>query len=491
MGASLKEKTAKGLLWGGIGNGAMQLLNLVFGIFLARLLDSTDYGMVAVLTIFSAMAGVFSESGFILAIVNKKAVKHEDYNAVFWFSIGVGTSLYLLLSACAPLIADFYDTPELTRLARFQFLGFLIGSFGTAHTAYFFRNLMVKERSQIQIVAILVSGIAGVACAYHGWRYWGIALQTILYISANVILLWIRSPWHPTLSFDMRPLRALLPFSSKLLLTSLFTHFNNNIFSALLGRLYTIEQTGYYSQGSKWTTMGYSTISGMINSVGQPIFREVTEDRQRLQNVFRKLMRFTAFVSFPAMLGLGIVSHELIMISVTDKWLDSVPVMQILCVWGAFMPIATLYSNLMNSLGRPNIYMWNTIALGIFQLLCVLCSHPYGLNVMLIVYTTVNMLWLLVWHYFAHKHIGIHLLDTLKDIVPYLFISAAVMAFTYWVAGYIANVYLSLLVKVALAASLYLLLMWGLKSVVFRESLHYLLKRKPYPEDMTAGADGR
>ena len=126
MGASLKEKTAKGLLWGGIGNGAMQLLNLVFGIFLARLLDSTDYGMVAVLTIFSAMAGVFSESGFILAIVNKKAVKHEDYNAVFWFSIGVGTSLYLLLSACAPLIADFYDTPELTRLARFQFLGFLM-----------------------------------------------------------------------------------------------------------------------------------------------------------------------------------------------------------------------------------------------------------------------------------------------------------------------------------------------------------------------------
>ena len=275
----------------------MQLLNLVFGIFLARLLDNTDYGMIAVLAIFSAMAGVFSESGFILAIVNKKAVKHEDYNAVFWFSIGVGTSLYLLLSACAPLIADFYDTPELTRLARFQFLGFLIGSFGTAHTAYFFRNLMVKERSQIQIVAILVSGIAGVACAYHGWRYWGIALQTILYISANVILLWIRSPWHPTLSFDMRPLRALLPFSSKLLLTSLFTHFNNNIFSALLGRLYTIEQTGYYSQGSKWTTMGYSTISGMINSVGQPIFREVTEDRQRLQNVFRKLMRFTSRAS--------------------------------------------------------------------------------------------------------------------------------------------------------------------------------------------------
>ena len=193
----------------------MQLLNLVFGIFLARLLTSTDYGMVAVLTIFSAMAGVFSESGFILALVNRKEVKHEDYNAVFWFNISIGASLYLILFVCAPFIADFYDTPELTQLARFQFLSFFIGSFGTAPTAYFFRNLMVKERSQIQIAAIIISGVTGVTCAYHGWGYWGIALQTVLYVSINTILLWIFSPWHPTLSFNMRPLRALLPFSSK------------------------------------------------------------------------------------------------------------------------------------------------------------------------------------------------------------------------------------------------------------------------------------
>ena len=280
MEASLKEKTAKGLFWGGIGNGAMQLLNLVFGIFLARLLSTTDYGMVAVLTIFSAMAGIFSESGFILALVNKKEVKHEDYNSVFWFNISIGASLYLILFLCAPFIADFYHTPELTRLARFQFLSFFIGSFGTAPTAYFFRNLMVKERSQIQIAAILISGITGVSCAYHGWGYWGIAVQTVVYVSTNTILLWIFSPWRPTFSFRFHPLRELLPFSSKLLFTSLFTHINNNIFSALLGRFYTIQQAGYYSQGSKWTTMGYSTIFGMINSVGQPVFREASEDTQ-------------------------------------------------------------------------------------------------------------------------------------------------------------------------------------------------------------------
>ncbi|MCD8309885.1 MAG: lipopolysaccharide biosynthesis protein [Prevotellaceae bacterium] len=477
---SLKQKTAKGLLWGGIGSGVLQLMNLVFGVFLARLLSSTDYGMVAVLTIFSATAGIFCESGFILALVNKKQVTRDDYNAVFWFNICMGALLYALLYAAAPLIARFYHTPALSRLARFLFLGFFIGSFGTAPTAYFFRNLMVKQRSLIQIAAIILSGVAGVTCAYRGWGYWGIATQSVLYITANVVLLWLFSPWHPTLSFRMQPLRELLPFSSKQFFTTLFTHINNNIFSALLGRFYTIREAGFYSQGSKWTVMGYSTIFGMVNSVGQPVFREASEEMERLQHIFRKLMRFTAFVSFPAMLGLGVISEELIAIAITDKWLPCVPVMQVLCVWGAFMPLSTLYANLMNSLGHPNVYMWNTIALGVLQLLCIWLSYPYGLQVMLKVYTAVNILWLLVWHWFAHKYIRLRLLDTLRDIAPYLIVSIAVIALAAWVAKPLAARWLSLLVKVAVAAALYALVMWRLKSVVFHESVQYLLGRRKF-----------
>lgn len=258
----------------------------------------------------------------------------------------------------------------------------------------------------------------------------------------------------------------------------MFTHINNNIFSVLLGRFYTIPQVGYYTQGSKWTTMGYSTIFGMVNSVGQPVFREATDDMQRLQNIFRKLTRFTAFVSFPAMFGLAIVAREMIVITITDKWLPCVPVMQILCVWGAFMPISTLYSNLTNSIGRPHIFMWNTIGLGVFQLLCVYFSYPYGLHIMLIVYTLVNILWLVIWHYFAHKHIGLSWFATLKDIAPYLILSLAIMFVANTVAGYVTNIYLSLILKISLAASLYILVMWKLKSAVFRESIQYLFKKK-------------
>lgn len=478
MDSQLKQKTAKGLLWGGLGNGALQVLNLFFGIFLSRLLSPSDYGTIGALTLFSAAAGLFAESGFILAIVNKKKVDSDDYNAVFWFNLIAGSFFYWLLFALAPLIAQFYHQPEMTALSRFLFLSFFVGSLAGAPTAYFFRNLMVKERSTIMIIAIIVSGCIGVACAYSGWGYWGLAVQTVLYSGVNSLLLWIRCPWRPSFHINFSPIREMFGFSSRQLMTSLFTHINNNVFALLLGRFYGMRLTGYFTQGNKWTTMGYSTLSGMINSVGQPVLREASEDPERLRRVFRKILRFASFLSFPAMLGLALVAKEVIVLAVTDKWLPSVPVIQILCVWGAFMPIATLYGNLFNSLGLPRIYMWNTIALGIAQLACIIASYPFGLNVMLVVYTAVNVLWLLIWQYFAHKHTGLRLVDVLHDISLYLLSASAVMAVTWFITQGISSLILSLIVKIGIAVALYALVMWIFDSVMLRECLQYLLKKK-------------
>lgn len=174
--SSLKEKTAKGLFWGGFSNGMQQLLNLFFGIFLARLLSPSDYGLVGMLTIFTLIAGSLQESGFISAITNRRDVTSNDYNAVFWFSILVSVSVYVLLFFCAPLIARFYDEPRLIPLSRFIFLCFVLSSTATAHSAYLFRNLMVKKRTIAQLSALAVSGTVGVTAAYNGLAYWGLSL---------------------------------------------------------------------------------------------------------------------------------------------------------------------------------------------------------------------------------------------------------------------------------------------------------------------------
>ena len=164
---TLKEKTAKGLFWGGLSNGVQQILNALFGLVLARVLDASDYGMVGMLAIFSAIASTIQESGFTAALTNQKKIKHKDYNAVFWFSSLTGVLFYLVLFFCAPLIAKFYDKPELIGLSRIAFLGFLFGGFGIASNAYLFKTLMIKERAKIDIVSLICSGLIG----YFGFKW--------------------------------------------------------------------------------------------------------------------------------------------------------------------------------------------------------------------------------------------------------------------------------------------------------------------------------
>ncbi len=475
--SDLKKKTARGLLWGGIGSGGMQLLNLAFGIILSRILSPDDYGIVGALAIFSAVAGIFTESGFTLAIVNRKTISESDYCSVFWFNLVVGGVLYTALFFLAVPIASFYNTPEMVPLARFLFLSFFIGAIGSAPSAYLFRNLEIKRRSKILLASVAISGAAGVGCALAGMKYWGIAVQTVLYSLSLTMMLWCSVDFRPKMTFSAGAIRDMLPFSVKQMAVALFTHVNNNFFAMLLGRFYGMQKTGYYTQGNKWTRMGYSTLSGMINSVGQPVMRQTVEESERLHRVFRKMLRFAAFVSFPAMFGLCIVARELISITITDKWLPAVAVMQILCVGGAFMPLATLYGNLFNSIGRPGIYMWNTIILGLIQIGLAVTTYTYGMNTMLTAYVIANVLWLFVWQYFAGRSIGLRLRDVVADVVPYMVAAAAVMATTWLAASMIVNDWLSLATKVIMAATLYSLIMWLSGSTVFRETFRYFSKK--------------
>ena len=475
---SLKDKTAKGLFWGGLSNGLLQFLNLFFGVFLARILTPADYGMIGMLTIFSLIAGSLQESGFIAALANKKEVVHKDYNAVFWFSTGLSFCLYIILFFCAPLIADFYHVPELTALSRYSFLGFFIASLGTAQSAFLFRNLMVKQKAMSSVIALIFSGIVGVLLASLGFAYWGIATQNLVYVATVTVCYWCFSSWRPTFHLDFTPLKGMLSFSSKLLLTNIFGHINNNLFSVILGKFYSETEVGYFGQANKWNMMGHSLITGMVNGVAQPVLAQVSDDKERQSRVFRKMLRFTAFISFPAMFGLALIAHELIIISVTDKWLDSVPILQLLCIWGAFLPILSLYSNLIISKGKSDIYMWNTIALGILQVIVMLLAYPYGIHTMIVAFVTVNIVWMLVWHYFVWQQIRLSLWNALKDVIPFATLAGITMIVTYYATRSIGNIYLLFTAKVVVAAILYTLLMWGSNSVVFKESIQFLKKKK-------------
>ncbi len=454
------------------------MLNLVFGIFLARLLSTEDYGLVGMLTIFSLIANSLQEGGFISALNRKKNISHKDYNAVFWTCSLFSLTIYLLLFFCAPYLAEFYGDSRLTSLSRYIFIGFFITSLGIAPRALLFRNMKVRESSIVPFVSLLLSGIVGVTMAATGFAYWGIATQTLVYVSLFTGLTFYYSKWHPTFNIDFSPIREMFGFSSKLIITNIVIIINTNIFSVILGRLYSPHIVGNYTQANKWNYMGWSLINNMLNGISQPVFAKTDNDKERQRNIFRKLLRFTAFVSFPLMLGLALVAQEFIVILLGEKWIESARLLQLLCVMGAFYPISYLFSNLLISRGHSATYMWINIALCITQLAAVVVSASYGIEVMIMVYVAVTIAWILVWHYYAYQEINIRLSDIVKDISPYLIITVILIFSAHLLTLDINNLYLKFLIKVIFVAVSYCIILWLLRSTIFRESMEFLVKRK-------------
>ena len=472
----------------------MQVLNAVFGIVLARKLDQGDYGLIGMLNIFTLVANSLMDSGFVTALTNKRDATHHDYNAVFWFNIGVSLLLYILFFFCAPLIAWFFDEPILTDLSRYYFAGFVIASFSIVPRAILFRQIKQKELAIMGLISLLVSGTVGITMAYNGMAYWGLATQTLTFNLMVSILSWLLSGWKPTFQFTFAPIREMFGFSFKMLITNIMNQVNNNIFPLVLGRIYTKDEVGTYTQANKWNMMGASTITGMVQGVAQPTFVEVGDDLERLRRAFSKMLRFTSFVSFPVMFCLALVAPEFIVTLLKEKWLPSAHLMQILCIGGAFLPIATLYFNLIISRGKSDVYMWNVIAQGCAILGAILMIHgiphssfliphssfliPHSITLMVLAYVLIVILWTGIWHRFLYQEIRYPFLSALKDMLPFLLIAAATMLITWFATRWIENLLILLIVRILLATVLYLGILWLFGAKILKECISYLFKKK-------------
>ena len=492
---SLKDKTAKGLFWGGMSNGVQQLLGLAFGILLGRLLGPSDYGMTAMLAIFSVIANELQSSGFKTGLINLPQPRHEDFNAVFWFNILTGTILYLLLFFSAPLIAAYYHQPKLVALSRYVFLGFVFSSFGIAQSAWLTKQMQIKQIAQCGMTATLTSSLISVVLAALGLGYWALATQYLAYIAVNTLLLWYFSPWRPSFWWKEErgkrkenifyPLRQIFPFSVRIMLSAILTQVNANIMNLLLGRYYGEVMTGHYNQAYQWSSKGFLLVGNMLKQVDQTVLVGLQNEQERQLQVLRKMVRFTAFVSFPLLLGLGLVSHEFIVLTIGQKWAFSASLLPLLCLAGAFMPVATLLTDAVISHKRSDIYLWNTLALGALQILSMVCLRQQGIYAMVMAYTLLNILWVLVWHFFVCRLMGYRLYDFLSDILPFALTAAAVMAATGWITSLMvsalpASPYVSLWLlltsRILLAAILYYAVMRLAGAVILNECLAFVRK---------------
>ena len=381
MSESIKNKVIRGVAWSAVEKFARQGLLTLFSILIARQLTPADYGLVAMLSIFLVIAQIFVDSGFVEALIQKQDRSEVDFSTTFWFNIGVAVVVYLLLVGISPFVAIFYGVPLLEDLFIWMSLLFVINAFRTVQQAKLNIAMDFRRQAWISIIAISVSGGVGLWMAGNGFGVWTLVWQPLLQNFLNVVLLWVSAGWMPSLVFSKQSFRELFGFGSKLLLSrSLHAIYANGSF-LLIGKFYSPAATGLYSQSMQMTSFVPTAINDVIARVAYPIECELQDKEEELQSRFYQMLRMTCFLLFPLMMGLAALAEPVVRLLLTEKWLDAVPLIRILCFAWIWWPASNMSWQLLNAKHRSDYCLKAEIIKKIIALLILIVSLFGGIQV--------------------------------------------------------------------------------------------------------------
>lgn len=354
MPKSIKNKVMRGVAWSAVEKFLRQGLMTLFSILIARQLSPSDYGLVAMLTIFLTVAQIFVDSGFVEALIQKQNRTEVDYSTTFWFNIGVALLIYAMLFFISPFIADFYDEPLLEDLLIWMAFIFVINAFRTVQQAKLNIEMDFRRQAWISIIAISISGSVGIWMACHDFGVWTLVWQPLLQNFLNVLLLWISAGWIPSFVFSSCSFKDLFGFGSRLLMSrTLHAIYANGSF-LLIGKFYSPAATGLYSQSTQMTSFVPMSINDVVARVAYPIECELQDNEEELQRRFFQMLRMTCFVLFPLMMGLAALAEPVVRLLLTDKWIETVPLIRILCFAWIWWPASNMSWQLLNAKHRSD-----------------------------------------------------------------------------------------------------------------------------------------
>ena len=356
MSDSIKHQAVKGVMWSAVERFSVQGIQFVLTIIIARLVLPSDYGLIAMLSIFLAIAQVFVDSGFSNALIQKKDRTETDFSTVFYFNIIISVVFYLFLYFSAPYIASFYKEPDLSSVTRWIGLNIIIAGFSIVQRAKLTINVDFKRQAKASLSAVLISGIMGILLAYKGWGVWALVTQTLSNSLLNTLLLWIFAKWIPKWVFSRESFNTLFSFGSKLLLSGLLHTVYINLYSLVIGRRYTSIDVGFYNRAYQFASFPSINIVGIINRVIFPIQCEIQDDNERLKKSFLKYLRISCFIIFPLMIIVAVLSKPLILLLLTEKWLPAAELLPILCFAYMWYPVMVVNNQILNVKGRSDYF---------------------------------------------------------------------------------------------------------------------------------------
>lgn len=466
-----RNKVIGGMAWKFAERISSQTVTFVLSIILARLLSPTQYGVVAMMNVFVVIANVFVVGGFNTSLIQKKDADNIDYSTVYYCTLAMSIIMYSIMFIAAPYIAIYYEMPELTLLTRVFSLSLIIQSYQTVQQAYISSHMMFRFNFYATLIGTVFSGIVGVLMAYSGYGVWALVTQQLLAILINTLILRYCVNWHPQFIFSFNRAKALMSYGSKILGSTLINTIYKEIRQLLIGLYYTPADLALYNRGAHLPHLVTTNLDNSIRSVLFPAMAKYNDDLPRVKQMLRRSIQNSSYVTYFFLTLMAASSEPLIRILLTEKWIDCVPYMQILCISFMIQTVSVSNVQALKAIGKSG----EVLKLELFKkpvfLLVIIAALPFGVKAIACT-APINALYAL-WTNVGptQKHLNYGRFDQLKDLIPGFF-AAFALAISVWPLTKLPiNDYAMISLQVVIAIIVY----WAI-SIIFKLEAYYYVK---------------
>lgn len=456
MPESLRKKTTKGVFWASIERFSGQGVQFLVTVIIARILTPRDFGLVGMLTIFIAISQALIDGGFSQALIRKQNKTEADNNTVFYFNIVVSVFLYCILYLIAPLVAAFYNEPQLDSLMKVLCLIIVINSFGAIQRTLFTAAINFKTQAVVSATASVISGGIGIWLAYNGFGVKTLVYMQLLNALIGCVLLWVSSNWRPRWIFSWKSFRSLFAFGSNLMLSTLLATIYDNIYQIVIGKIFSASTLGHFSQAKTISHLPSANITGILSRVTYPVLSSINNDDYKLSVSYRKLLKVSAFVIFPLMCGLAAVSKPFVHILLGSKWDFAATLLIPLCFSMMWYPIHAINLNLLKVRGRSDLFLKLEIIKKVIGVIILFLSIPFGIVFMCYCRIVTSVFILAINTYYTGKLINMGFFKQMKDLTPTLCLSLLMFVGMFVVCSLFENNYVQVCASVISGAVIYL-----------------------------------
>ena len=447
-------------IWNAVENFSRMGVHFVIGVILARLLDASDYGVLGIISVFIAISQTLIDAGFSNALIQKKECSDEDFSTVFWVNTAIGILIFVVLFFAAPFVAQFFDNTVLTDVLRVMGLSLVFQSLYTVNKVKLTKELKFKQLAYIFFFISIISGTISIGLAYTGWGVWALVSQTVLSIVLSGIVIVYLSKWLPKLIFSKISFQRLFNFGSKLLVSNLLYTFFNNLYNLVIGKCFQPATLGYFTRADGYAKLVPNNISGILQNIMLPVLARQQDDEEGLVRIYIKFIKLTSFFIFPLTLLLVALAKPIILLMLTAKWENSVPILQILCIASLFDHILSINNNYLMVKGKSDYILRLSASSKVFLIIALVASFHFGIIAVAWSKVAYSIVTFLISVYYFKKTLSIGLYKLFHIIKPIFSTSSAILIYAYFLNVMLPIAWWSLIFISITSLMLYCLLSW-------------------------------